>query len=87
LSVLFKMIGEGQVVQNRMIIAPDGLQVSRARAEKGFFGVTSTVTVYPDGRTEKDVPEGRPDLLAIDARLKQPIEVRYRPLDAALRDR
>ena len=81
------MIGEGQVVQNRMIIAPDGLQVSRAHAEKGFFGVTSTVTVHPDGRTEKDLPEGRPDLLAIDTRLKQPIELRYRPLDAALRGR
>jgi hypothetical protein len=87
LSVLFRLIGEGQVVQNRMIISEDGLQISRARAEKAFMDVTSTVTVYPDGRTEKDVPEGRPDLVAIEARLKQPLELRYRALDGAVRDR
>ena len=43
--------------------------------------MATTVTVYPDGRTEKDLPPGRPDLAALEVRLKQPLHVRYRPLD------
>jgi hypothetical protein len=43
--------------------------------------VNTTVTVYPDGRTEKDVPPGRPDLLALEARLKRPFKATYRPLE------
>jgi hypothetical protein len=31
---------------------------------------------YPDGRTEKDLPAGRPDLAALDAVLKRPLAVR-----------
>ena len=56
LGVLFNLIGEGNVHWSRMIIAADGLQVSRARAGKGPFNVESSVTVFPDGRMEKDVP-------------------------------
>jgi hypothetical protein len=81
LSLLFQVIGEGQLRENRMAISSDGLQVARARASKAFFEVAATVTVYPDGRTEKDVPAGRPDLLALEARLKQPLRLRYRPLE------
>jgi hypothetical protein len=81
LGLLFKVIGEGHVEENRMAIAPDGLQVARARAKKAFFEVNTTVTVYPDGRTEKDVPPGRPDLLALEARLKRPFKATYRPLE------
>ena len=80
LGLLFRIIGEGHVVASRMAISHDGLQVSRAEAKKAFMGVTATVTVYPDGRTEKDVPADRPDLLAIEERLKQPIEINYVPL-------
>lgn len=87
LGFLFRLIGEGHVVQSRMAISADGLQISRARARKAFFGVTSTVTVYPDGRTEKDVPSGRPDLAALETRLRQPLDLRYRRLDEALRER
>ena len=84
LGMLFKLIGEGRVVQSRMIVTKDGLQISRARAEKGLFRVTSTVTVWPDGRTEKDLPEQRPDLAAVEARLKQPLALRYRPLRSSV---
>jgi hypothetical protein len=84
LGLLFKVIGEGRVVEYRMAVAPDGLQVSRGRARKAFFEVSSTVTVSPDGRAEKDVPKGRPDLEAIDKRLQEPLEIRYRPLDVTL---
>ncbi len=82
LGFLFRIIGEGRVVQSRMAISEDGLQVSRARAKKAFMGVTATVTVSPDGRTEKDVPEDRPDLMALEERLKRPLEIDYVPLGA-----
>lgn len=87
LGVLFKLIGEGHVVESRMVISHDGLQISRARARKAFFEVAPTVTVFPDGRTEKDIPPGRPDLAALEERLRRPLDVRYRPLDPTWRRR
>ena len=39
--------------------------------------VTTTVTVYPDGIMEKDVPDDRADLLELERRLKQPLEIDY----------
>jgi hypothetical protein len=80
LGLLFKVIGEGRVEENRMAIASDGLQIARARARKAFFEVATTVTVYPDGRTEKDLPPGRRDLLEIEAKLKRPWKASYQPL-------
>ncbi len=38
---------------------------------------TTTVTVYPDGKMVKDVPAGRPDLLELEKRIKQPLEIDY----------
>ena len=81
LGVLFNVIGEGSVRWNRMTISPEGLQVARARATKGPFGVESTIVVYPDGRVEKDVPPGRADLSALEKRLLETRTLRYRPLD------
>lgn len=81
LGVLFQVIGEGHVVESRMALAADGLQVSRARARKLMIEVATTVTVHPDGRTEKDVPPGRTDLAAIEARLKRPLDVEHPPLE------
>lgn len=85
LGFLFKIIGEGRVVESRMLISPDGLQISRARAEKGPFNVTQTVTVYPDGHMEKDLPPNRPDLVLFENRLKLPLKIRFRPLDTRSR--
>lgn len=81
LGVLFQLIGEGHVVESRMGLAADGLQVSRARARKLIIEVAPTVTVYPDGRTEKDVPSGRADLAALERRLRQPLAVEHPPID------
>ena len=81
LGVLFDIIGEGHVEWSRMAISADGLQVSRARASKGFFHVESSITVFPDGRVEKDLTKGRPDLLPLDQRVRQPLKIRYWPLD------
>ena len=80
LGLLFRLIGEGRVVENRMALSADGLQVARARAKKALFEVVSTVTVYPDGRTEKDVPAGRTDLASLEAVLKRPLAFRFRPM-------
>ena len=79
LGLLFQVIGEGHVVESRVAVAPGGLQITRARAKK-VFEVATTVTVYPDGRTEKDLPPGRGDLAPIEARLKQPLRLRYLPM-------
>ena len=78
LGALFNVIGEGSLKYSRSAVAHDGIQVVRAKAKK-FFSVTATVTVYPDGRAEKDVPENRPDLAAIEERLKQDLEIEYHP--------
>jgi hypothetical protein len=79
LGFLFEMIGEGSIRWSRMAVAPDGLQVSRARATKGPFRVESTLTVFPDGRVEKDLPAGRSDLVPLEKRLLEPRTIRYRP--------
>jgi hypothetical protein len=77
LGMLFQVIGEGSVVESRVAVARDGLQITRARARKLLIEVATTVTVHPDGRTEKDVPPGRSDLTAITTRLEQPLRLRH----------
>ena len=77
LALLFRVIGEGRIAHSRMAISEDGIQVSWTTAEKAFMEVTTTVTVHPDGTMEKDVPAGRSDLLELEKRLKQPLEIDY----------
>ena len=77
LALLFQLIGEGRMTHSRIAIAKDGIQVSWTTAEKAFMEVTTTVTVHPDGTMEKDVPAGRSDLLELEKRLKQPLEIDY----------
>ena len=77
LALLFRFIGEGRITHSRMAISEDGIQVSRTTAEKAFMSVTTTVTVHPDGIMEKDVPAGRADLLELERRIKQPLEIDY----------
>ena len=77
LALLLQVIGEGRITHSRMAIAKDGIQVSWTTAEKAFMEVTTTVTIYPDGTIERDVPAGRPDLLELERRLKQPLEIDY----------
>ncbi len=80
LGMLFQLIGEGSVVESRIAIASDGLQITRARARKLLVEVATTVTVSPDGRTEKDLPPDRSDLERVETRLKKPLRLRYRPM-------
>ena len=77
LALLLQVIGEGRITHSRMAISQDGIQVSRTRAEKAYMKVMTTVTIYPDGTIDMDVPDGRPDLLELEERLKQPMEIDY----------
>lgn len=71
LATLFKIIGEGRIVQSKTIVTQDGLQVVRAKARKGFFTVNTTLTVQPDGRAQKGIPPDRPDLAIFERLLKE----------------
>lgn len=80
LGLMFKVIGDGRAVKSFIAYSRDGLQVTRTTARKGPFSVTQTATVGLDGRAEKGLPPKRPDLEAIETRLKQPFEASYVPL-------
>jgi hypothetical protein len=81
LGVLFDVIGEARVLESRSAFAADGVQVVRGRAEKFFLVRTATATVWPDGHAEQGTPRGRPDLRALESRLEQPLEIRFRPME------
>jgi hypothetical protein len=80
LGVLFDIIGEARVVESRSASGSDGTQVVRGRASKWGFDRTETLTVWPDGHADRGVPPGRPDLAALEARLLEPLAIRFRPL-------
>jgi hypothetical protein len=79
LGALFHVIGEVPIVENRMAVAADGVQVSRGRGRKGLIDVTTTVTLLPSGRADRGLPPGRPDLVALAARLERPIRLSFVP--------
>jgi hypothetical protein len=81
LGAIFAIIGETTVVESWSATAPDGTMVARGRGRKWWFDRTETVTVLPSGRGERGVPPGRPDLAALEARLKEPLAIRFRPLE------
>lgn len=83
LGALFNLIGEVPIVENRMAVSADGLQISRGRGKKGLIDVTTTVTLYPEGRAEKGLPPNRPDLLALEERLKRKLRLAFKPLATA----
>ncbi|MCG6921678.1 MAG: hypothetical protein LJF15_11440 [Acidobacteria bacterium] len=81
LGLLFKLLGEARVVESRSAVSRDGLQIVRGRARKLLFTRVGTVTVWPDGHARQGIPKGRPDLQAIVQRLKEPLEIRFRPFE------
>ncbi len=80
LGFLFHIIGEARVLQSRMAISKDGLQISRVTARKGFLERIVTVTIYPDGKMEIDVPPDRSDLIELKKQIMQPLEIEYAEL-------
>lgn len=83
LGLLFNLIGEGRILQSRIAITDDGLQIVKTSAKKGFFNVSPTVTVWHNGRMEKGVPEDRQDLSSLLDKLNQSIEFEYKQVDGA----
>lgn len=79
LGLLFALIGEGRAVRSRMAFASDGTQVMVGQAKKAFVVRTATVTVHPDGTADHGVPRERPDLVALETRLREPLGVEYVP--------
>ena len=82
LGLMFSIIGEGHAVRSLIAVSSDGLQITRTTASKAVQ-VTQTATVYPDGRAETGLPPDRPDLVAVEKRLKQPVVIVYVPIPAA----
>ena len=80
LGLLFDVIGEARVLETRSAVSPDGLQIVRSRGRKLFLTRSATATIWPDGHARKGIPDGRPDLLAIEERLMEPLEIRFAPL-------
>jgi hypothetical protein len=79
LGVLFAVIGEASVVESRMAIAADGTQVALGHGRKGPFSAQAVVTVLPSGKADRGIPPGRPDLQALEARLRRPLKIRFLP--------
>lgn len=78
LGALFSIIGEGRVEHSRIAVSDDGLQIVRGRVKK-IFSLSTTVTIEPDGRGEKGLPPGRPDLVTLEEKLKRPLTIEYVP--------
>ncbi len=81
LGLLFKVLGEARVVETRTALSPDGLVIVRGRGRKLGLTRVGTVTVWPDGHARKGVPRDRPDLRALARRLKEPLQIRFRPFE------
>lgn len=78
LGTIFKLIGEGNAKFARFSISADGLQVLRTKATK-MVSKTVTATINPDGRAQNGVPDSRADLIQMEGRLKQALEIEYYP--------
>lgn len=78
LGAIFKVIGDGNARFARFSISPDGRQVLRTKATK-VISKTVTATINPDGTGQSGVPDGQADMVAIAARLEQPLELEYLP--------
>jgi hypothetical protein len=78
LSAVFAVIGKPDLKQTRIAISRDQWQVIRGKV-KVFAGIskTGTATIEPGGRGHEGVPADRPDLRALAAQMKQPLELRY----------
>ncbi len=77
LGALFAVIGLAEIRSVRMAVADDGSSVSIATARKALVTVPAAVTTSPWGRSERGVSPLRDDLLAIEQRLRVPLDFDY----------
>jgi hypothetical protein len=78
-GLLFKIIGTARVVESRIALSQDGLQVVFGEARKGVLSRTAIATVNPDGTVREEIVPARPDLQKLEATLKQPLKITYKP--------
>jgi hypothetical protein len=81
LGLLFKVLGEARVVESRSALSADGLHIVRGRSRKLGLTRVGSATIWPDGHARMGVPRDRPDLRALVNRLKEPLEIRFRPFE------
>ncbi|MBN2280262.1 MAG: hypothetical protein JXQ65_06765 [Candidatus Marinimicrobia bacterium] len=81
LGWIFQFIGEGHVIWSKLAITPTNEEVVRARAKKGIFEIESTLTIFHDGTTEKNLPKGRKDLEYYEKLVTEPLSIEYYPMD------
>jgi len=77
LGLMFKMIGEGRAAWCKMAVSEDDTLIMRGHARKGPIGISSTITVHPDGRAVKGLPPDREDLVPIETRLEKALKIKY----------
>lgn len=82
LGLIFRFIGNADGEQTRFAVSDvDRTQVSLTTVRK-LLPVTQTVTIFPDGKIFTGVPENRPDLSALEARLIElDLQLVYTPRD------
>jgi hypothetical protein len=76
LGALMSLIGNASVTHSRFAVAGDGTQILIGTVHK-MFTLSQTVTVLPDGRAEKGIPEGREDLRTVEQLLRRQQTLRY----------
>lgn len=81
LGLIFDVIGEGKMMWSRFAITSDGIQINRAKAKKGLFEIESTLTIYPNGVTEKNIPKDATELKFYERLLKKPLKYEFVPLE------
>lgn len=81
LGALFAVIGLAEIRSVRMAVADDGTSVSIATARKVLVSIPAAVTTSPWGRSERGVSPLRDDLLALEQRLRRPLDFEYVDMD------
>ncbi|MBT3380191.1 MAG: hypothetical protein HN742_26955 [Lentisphaerae bacterium] len=76
-GLMFRLVGEANVTQARIAVAPDGTQIALGKAEKGPLTLSPVATVTQSGKVLKGIPDGRPDLDRLLKRLRRPLKLKY----------
>ena len=79
LTFLFRLLGSARAAWSRSALTGDGWQVVVGHGRKGPISRTATVVIRPDGQVEPVTSDKRSDVAALEARLRRPVVVDYRP--------
>ena len=85
-GLIFKFISEARIIWSKITINVDEIQITRAKAKKGIFEIESTVTIYPNGFTLKNLPSKRHDLEQFEKYVTQTVEIKYFPIEKKIID-